>query len=75
LTETTELHALEADTRLAIGRLRGLFRMLSVAAQSDAEIDNETLAAACDSGLVAADDAQRALEVLLAQVFSRDCAA
>jgi hypothetical protein len=73
MIETTEFHVLEADTRLAIDRLRGLFRMLSIAAQSDVEIDNETLSAACDSGLVAADDAQRALEGLLARVFSRDC--
>jgi hypothetical protein len=69
LIETTEFHALKADTCLAIGRLRGLFRMLSVVAQSDHDIDNETLAAVCDSGLVAADDAQRALERLVARVF------
>ena len=70
MIETTEFHVLEADTRLAIGRLRGLFRMLSIVAQSDTEIDNEMLAATCDSGLVAANDAQQALERLLAQVFS-----
>jgi predicted RNA-binding protein associated with RNAse of E/G family len=39
------------------------------------EIDNETLTAACDSGLIAANDAERALERLVARVFSLGCAA
>jgi hypothetical protein len=75
MKDTPDFHSLQAEAQLAIGRLRGLFRMLSVVAQSDHDIDNETLAATCDSGLVAADDAQRALEKLVARVFSRGRAA
>ena len=40
-----------------------------------AAIDNETLGVTADNGMAAADDAQQALEKLLAQVFSLDRAA
>jgi len=75
VNDMPDLHALQAEAQIAIGRLRGMFRLLSAAAQSDAEIDKETLAAAADNGLVAADDAQQAIEKLIAQVFSLDRAA
>jgi hypothetical protein len=75
MIDMAEFHILAAEASLTIGRLRGLFRMLSIAAQSAVEIDNETLTAAGDNGLAAACDAKQALERLLAQVFSRDRAA
>jgi hypothetical protein len=75
MNDMPDLHALQAEAQLAVGRLRGLFRLLATAAQSDAAIDNETLGVTADNGMAAADDAQQALEKLLAQVFSLDRAA
>jgi hypothetical protein len=75
MKDTPDFHSLQAEAQLAIDRQRGIFRLLAVAAQFDVAIDNETLAAVSEGGLVAADDAQKALEEILAQVFSRNCTA